>query len=64
MPIARKSIVASRPIKRGEIFSEENLAVKRPGTGTSPMRWDEIIGTAAQKDYEADEIVGGSKAKS
>jgi len=58
MPIARKSIVASRPIKKGEIFSEENLTVKRPGTGISPMRWDEIIGTAAQKDYEANEIVG------
>ncbi|WP_169752557.1 N-acetylneuraminate synthase [Campylobacter mucosalis] len=55
--IARKSIVAARDIKKGEIFSEQNLAIKRPGNGISPMRWDEIIGQKAQKDYEQDELI-------
>jgi len=55
--IARKSIVAQKAIKKGEKFSEENLTVKRPGTGISPMRWDEIVGTIAQKDYKADELI-------
>ncbi|WP_201352338.1 N-acetylneuraminate synthase [Hydrogenimonas urashimensis] len=54
---ARKSIVAARPIDKGERFSEENLAVKRPGSGMNPMRWDEIIGTIAQKDYRTDETL-------
>ena len=55
--IARKSIVASCNIKKGDIFTEENLAVKRPGGGISPMRWDEIIGTVAAKAYEVDELI-------
>lgn len=55
--IARKSIVAKCNIKKGEIFSEDNLTVKRPGSGISPMRWDEIIGTFAQKDYKEDELI-------
>jgi len=55
--VARKSIVAARPIAKGEYFNEDNLAVKRPATGMSPMRWDEIIGTVATKDYEADELL-------
>lgn len=49
MEIARKSIVAAQSIRKGEIFAETNLTVKRPGNGISPMRFDEIIGTAAQK---------------
>ena len=57
MEVARKSIVAAKPIKKGEQLSEENLTVKRPGNGISPMRWDEIIGTVATKDYEVDEII-------
>ncbi len=57
MAIARKSIVASKTIKKGDLLSKENLAIKRPGTGISPMRWDEIIGTHATKDYEADELL-------
>ena len=57
MQIARKSIVAKVTIKKGEILSEENLAVKRPGNGINPMRWDEIIGTVAQKDYMEDELI-------
>lgn len=55
--IARKSIVAARAIKAGEIFSEENLVCKRPGNGISPMRWDEVIGLAASRDFEADELI-------
>ncbi len=55
--IARKSIVAAAVIKKGEIFTENNITVKRPGNGISPMKWDEIIGTAAQKDYEEDELI-------
>ena len=57
MSVARKSIVASRAIKAGEIFSIENLGVKRPGTGISPMRWDEVIGQMAQKDYQSDDLI-------
>ena len=57
MAVARKSIVAARPIKKGERLTEENLAVKRPGTGINPMRWDEIVGTVAAKDYERDELI-------
>lgn len=56
-PIARKSIVAKTYIKQGEILTEQNLAVKRPGTGISPMRWDEMLGTHAQKDYKEDELI-------
>jgi N,N'-diacetyllegionaminate synthase len=55
--IARKSIVAARKISKGEIFSSENLTVKRPGNGISPMKWDEIIGTKADRDFEADELI-------
>jgi N,N'-diacetyllegionaminate synthase len=55
--VARKSIVASREIKVGEIFSEENLAIKRPGNGISPMRWDEIVGSVAAQNYAEDELI-------
>ena len=55
--IARKSIVAACPIKKGEILSEENLTVKRPGTGVSPMRWDEVVGAIAIRDYNEDELI-------
>lgn len=57
MQVARKSIVAACGIKKGEELSEDKLAVKRPGNGISPMRWDEIIGTVAQKDYQEDEMI-------
>jgi len=57
MQIARKSIVAKTTISKGETFTEDNLAVKRPGNGISPMRWDEIIGTNASKDYQEDELI-------
>lgn len=55
--VARKSIIAARDIKAGEILSEENLTVKRPGNGISPMRWDEIIGTRAIRDFQADHLI-------
>jgi len=55
--VARKSIVASRDIRRGEVFTERNLAIKRPGTGISPMQWDEIMGQAASRDYYKDELI-------
>lgn len=56
-PIARKSIIASHNIKKGEVFSEENLSIKRPGTGISPMRWDEILGQKAIKDFQQDDLI-------
>ena len=55
--IARKSIVAARDIKAGEIFTEENLTVKRPGSGISPMRWEEVLGLKAKKDFNEDELI-------
>lgn len=55
--VARKSIVAAVDIKRGERFTEDNLAVKRPGTGISPMRWDDILGKVAKKDFYQDELI-------
>ena len=57
IPIARKSIVAKRTIKKGEKFSEENLTVKRPGTGISPMEWDEYIGKFADREYQRDDLI-------
>ena len=55
--IARKSIVANRSIKKGDILTETNLTVKRPGDGFSPMKWFEIIGTKATRDFEEDELI-------
>ena len=55
--VARKSIVAKKDIKKGEILTEDNLTIKRPGNGISPMQWDEIIGTIAHKDYKEDELI-------
>ena len=55
--VARKSIVAKRHIKQGEIFTEDNLTVKRPGNGISPMRWNEVIGSTAQRNYFPDELI-------
>ena len=55
--VVRKSIVASRAISKGEIFTEENLACKRPGGGISPMEWDRVIGLAAVRDFAPDEKI-------
>jgi N,N'-diacetyllegionaminate synthase len=57
IPIARKSIVAKIRIKKGDIFTEENITVKRPGTGISPMKWEELLGQKAVKDFNEDEII-------
>jgi len=54
---ARKSIVAAKKIEQGDLFSEENLTVKRPGNGISPMQWDDVIGMKAIKDFEEDELI-------
>jgi N,N'-diacetyllegionaminate synthase len=59
LEIARKSLVALAPIKAGEPFTEANLGVKRPGSGISPMRWDEFMGRPANRDYHADELIEG-----
>jgi N,N'-diacetyllegionaminate synthase len=55
--IARKSIVASQDIKKGELFTVDNLTVKRPGGGISPMQWDDVIGQSAKKDYQQDSLI-------
>lgn len=55
--IARKSIVASRDIKKGEFLTEDNLTVKRPGTGISPMHWNDVVGTKAIRDFSEEELI-------
>lgn len=56
-PIARKSLVAARNIKAGELFSYDNLTAKRPGTGISPMKWDEVVGRSSPRDFSEDELI-------
>ena len=56
MVVARKSIITKRKIKKGEILSDDNLTTKRPGNGICPMRWNEVIGTPAIRDFEEDEM--------
>ncbi len=55
--VARKSIIAACDIKKGEIFTEENLTTKRPGNGISPMNWYKILGTRAVRDFQEDELI-------
>jgi len=55
--IARKSIVAATNIKKGEPFSERNLTLKRPGTGMSPARWNDVLGKRAGRNFKADELI-------
>ena len=55
--IARKSIVAKENIKKGAILTEENITVKRPGTGISPMKWDQVIGKEASQDFKIDDLI-------
>jgi len=57
MVAARKSIVARRSIRKGEVFTEENLAAKRPGNGISPMRWYDVLGHVAEQDFCQDELI-------
>jgi N,N'-diacetyllegionaminate synthase len=55
--LVRKSIVANRPIAKGEVLSEDNITTKRPGTGINPMLWHEIIGKKATQDYAEDDLI-------
>ena len=57
MKIVRKSIVAKKKIKKGEFLNLNNITVKRPGNGISPMKWDRVIGTKAKKDYKEDDLI-------
>lgn len=57
MLVARKSLVANCPIKVGEVYTEGNLTVKRPGNGISPMRWFDVLGQEAIRDFEEDELI-------
>lgn len=57
MTVARKSIIARRAIAKGEILTEENITTKRPGNGVSPMKWHEVLGTVAVRDFEEDELI-------
>ena len=57
IPIARKSLVARNPIKKAEILSEKNLTVKRPGTGISPMEWDNVLNKRSNKDFDIDALI-------
>lgn len=54
---ARKSIVAAQKITRGKIFTNDNITAKRPGSGISPMQWDEVLGKKANRDFKIDEII-------
>jgi len=56
-PVVRKSLVACQTIQAGEVFSTQNITTKRPGTGISPMRWDDIIGRTAPRNFVADELI-------
>jgi len=56
-PFARKSLVAKKAIKAGEVLSVDNITTKRPGTGVSPMNWDIAIGSKASKDFDIDELI-------
>ena len=57
LKIVRKSIVAKKDIKKGELYTKENLTTKRPGSGICPMKWDEIIGKVSNKDYNSDDLI-------
>jgi N,N'-diacetyllegionaminate synthase len=55
--IARKSIIASKAIRKGDVFTEENITTKRPGSGINPMRWFGLLGRCAKHDYEEDYLI-------
>ncbi len=57
IPIVRKSILAARDIKQGEVFTEDNITVKRPGNGISPMKWNDVLGKVAKRDFVEDELI-------
>ncbi|MBD3426543.1 MAG: N-acetylneuraminate synthase [Candidatus Omnitrophica bacterium] len=56
-PLVRKSLVAARDIAKGEVFTGQNITAKRPGTGISPMKWDDVLGKRALRDYKRDDLV-------
>jgi N,N'-diacetyllegionaminate synthase len=55
--IARKSLVALQAIKAGELFTNENMTTKRPGSGVSPIQWENFLGRTASRNYEIDELI-------
>jgi len=55
--VARKSIVASKIISKGQVFTQDNITTKRPGTGISPMKWYDVLGTVAKRDFDEDELI-------
>ncbi len=57
LAVVRKSIIAKRDIQKGELLTEENITTKRPGTGISPMKWNDVIGTTAIKNFKEDELI-------
>ena len=57
IPVARKSLVAKQAIQAGEVFTSDNLTCKRPGTGISPMRWNEVLGKSATRNFAVDELI-------
>ena len=59
LTIVRKSIVAKKRIRKGELYTEDNLTTKRPAVGICPMRWDELIGKISPKDYKIDDVIEG-----
>lgn len=59
--VARKSIIAAKPIKKGEVFTVENITTKRPGNGVSPMYWYEVLGKEAEQDFEEDQLIQDSR---
>jgi N,N'-diacetyllegionaminate synthase len=56
-PVMRKSLLASEAIRAGDAFSAQNMTAKRPGTGISPMRWDDVVGRTASRDFAEDELI-------
>ncbi|MFR2313167.1 MAG: N-acetylneuraminate synthase [Weissella confusa] len=59
--VARKSLIAAQPIKKGEIFTADNLTLKRPGNGISPMHWYEVLGLASEQDFNEDDLIIDSR---
>lgn len=62
--ISRKSIVADTLIRKGDVFSQENITTKRPGTGVNPMRWDELVGRCAKREYHQDDLIMADELES
>ncbi len=58
-PFEDVNLRAMITIKKGELFTNENIGIKRPGNGISPMRWNEIIGKVASRDYKEDQLISG-----